>query len=167
MRQFASLFIFAGALALSACGSEQSGTIETEDGEATYAVDQDNGETTATITTDEGTVRMRSGENVPVDLPNGFTLLTGARVVSNTSIDQGEGKGSLVIFETDASMDDVTAHYRKQAEDAGVKINVQLTTDAGRMLAGQSEDGRSFSLNASEEDGKTVATLMVGDKLGD
>lgn len=154
------------ALLLAACGSEQSGTFETDTGEGTYQVDTTDGETTASITTDDGTVNMRSGANVPVTLPSGFALMPGANVVSNTTIEQADGKGSLVVFETQASLDDVTAYYRKQAEAAGLAINVQLTTDAGRMLAGQADDGRSFSLNASEEEGKTVATLMVGDKLG-
>lgn len=161
-----TLVLLAGALALAACGSEKSGSFETGDGgEGSYTVDSDSGETTATITTDEGTVSMRSGGDVPIDLPRGFSAYPGAKVVSNTIIDQGDGKGSLVIMESEDSLDDITGYYRKQAEAAGVNIGVQLTTEQGRMLAGESEAGMAFSLNASEEGGKTTMTLMVGDKL--
>lgn len=160
------LVLLAGALALAACSSEKSGSFETGDGgEGTYTVDSDDGETTATITTDDGTVSMRSGGNVPVNLPKGFTVYPKAKVISNTVIDQGEGKGSLVILESEDSLDDITSYYRSQAETAGVDIAIQLTTEQGRMLAGESGDGTSFSLNASEDAGKTTMTLMVGDKL--
>ena len=160
------LVLLVGALALSACGSEKSGSFETEDGgEGTYTVDSEDGETTATITTDEGTVNMRSGGNVPVNLPKGFSAYPGAKVVSNTMIDKGDGKGSMVVMESKDSLDDVTSYYRSQAEKAGVKIGMQLTTDQGRMLAGESDNGTSFSLNVNEEGGKTTMMLMVGDKL--
>lgn len=158
--------VAAAALALAACGSEKSGSFETDDGgEGSYTVDTEDGETTASITTEDGTVRMRSGDNVPVKLPKGFSVYPKAKVVSNTVIDQGEGTGSLIIFESEDSLEDITSYYRSQAETAGIDIALQLTTEQGRMLAGESPDGTSFSLNASEQEGKTTMTLMVGDKL--
>ena len=163
MRRFA---LMAGLAMLAACSSEKSTTFETEDGEATATVDSDDGTTTASITTDEGTVHMRSGANVAVDLPMGFSAYPRAKVVSNTVIDKGDGKGTLVLMETGDSLDDVTSYYRSQAETAGIKIELQLSTDEGRMLAGSSGDeAKSFSLNASRADDKTTITLMVGDKL--
>lgn len=162
----ATLCLAAG-LILASCGSETSGDFETEDGETgSYSIDQDNGETVARITTDEGTAEMRSGQNVPVDLPAGFKVFPDARVVSNTTFSQSDSKGSLVILESDADPDAMADYYRKQAEDAGIKIELEMSVNGGKMIGGQSEGGTTFSFNASREDGVTAAQLMVGEKLG-
>ncbi|MEZ5695125.1 MAG: hypothetical protein R3E18_01440 [Sphingomonadaceae bacterium] len=149
------------AIVLASCSSEKSGTFETDEGKGSYTVDQTSGETSATITTEDGTVTMRSGENVAVDLPKGFTLYPGAKVISNTVIAQDDGKGALVVMESEASPQDMSDFYKKQAEAAGVDISIQLSTDEGRMIAGQAADGSSFSFNANAEDGKTVSQLTV------
>lgn len=154
------------AILLAACSSEKSGTFETDEGEGSYSIDEDSGETSASIKTEDGTITMRSGENVAVDLPKGFTLYPGAKVVSNTVIAQDDGKGALVVMESDASPQEMGDFYKKQAEAAGVDISIQLTTDAGRMIAGQAEDGSSFSFNANAEDGKTVGQLTVQQGMG-
>lgn len=157
----------AAALLISACGSETSGEFETESGEqGSYSIDENNGETVARITTDEGTAEMRSGANVPVNLPKGFSIYPGAKVVSNTTITQNNGKGALIAFEVDASPDEIAEYYRKQAEDAGIDISLEMSVNDGKMLAGEGNDGETFTLNVSKDDAGSTGQLMVGEKLG-
>lgn len=151
-------------LVLAACGSETSGTFEGEDGETgEYTIDRATGETNATIETEDGTTTVRSGSNVPVDLPAGFSVYPGAEVVSNTVVKQGQGSGTLVSLESTDSPDKVAAYYKAQAEDAGITIQMEMTTNGMQMVGGESEDGLTFSIMASPgDDGGTNAQLTVG-----
>jgi len=156
------------ALALVACGSETSGTIEGEDGETgEYAIDRATGEASATIETAEGTTTVRSGSNVPVDLPGGFSVYPGADVVSNTVVKQGEGSGTLVTLSSDDSPAEVAAFYKDQAEKAGVAIQMEINSNGAQIIGGESDDGLTFSIMASagsEGDG-TTAQLTVGKEV--
>ena len=163
------LALAAAVLALSACGSEKSGTFETEDGgDGVYTIDPATGESSAKITTDEGTASFRSGANVKADLPAGWSIYPGAEVISATNIDGVEGRGTMVTMESDDSVDDLIAHYRSQAQKAGLEIKMEMTIDKGRIIAGTSRDGRQFSLNVTTdtESGKAQAQLMVASNLG-
>ncbi|MEM6586423.1 MAG: hypothetical protein AAF692_11775, partial [Pseudomonadota bacterium] len=107
--------IASATLALTACGGETSGTIEGEDGETgEYTVDTSTGEATATITTEDGTTTLRSGANVPVDLPAGFTAYPGAEIVSNTVVQQGRGSGNLLTMTSADSPEKVASFYKAQ-----------------------------------------------------
>lgn len=168
LRTMTIVTITVAATLVSACGSESSGEFTTGDGQTgEYTIDESTGETTARIETDEGTATMRSGANVPVELSEGFSIYPGATVVSNTVVNHGDGKGNMVQMETDASPDQVAAHYRKQAEAAGIDIKIELSTGDGKMLGGDGPGGTTFSLNASRDgEGPTQAQLMLGSKLG-
>jgi hypothetical protein len=164
MRIITTAILGSGMVLLAACSSEKSGTITTEDGTAEYRVDQSTGETSMTITTDDGKATMRSGSDIPVSLPKGFSLFPGTKVLSNTVVNQPGGSGSMVMFETDASAQQVMAHYKQQAEKAGFKIELEANMGGTVMIAGKREaDGGSFSVNASPDDeGKTTGQLIVG-----
>lgn len=167
MRAFVMAGLTAATLGLAACGSEKSGTFTDEDGNTgEYTVDSDSGETAVTVETDEGTATMRSGTDVPVDLPGGFTIYPGAKVASNTIVSHGEGEGSMVILETDATPDELAAYYGAQAKDAGVEIQMDMTTGETKMLAGETKEGLVFSLNATRQGDLTTAQIMVGDQMG-
>lgn len=157
------LVILCGALALAACGSEKSGTIDTEDGTAEYTVDTEGDGGTMTIKTKDGEVNFQSGSNAAdVDLPNGFTLLPGSKIVTNSKMIGDQGTNTSVIMETKSSVDDAVAFYRKQAEAAGVEIATEMKMDKTQIIAGQDKKGLTFSLNAGQDDaGKTVVSLSL------
>ena len=158
--------VLAFAALLAACGSETSGEIVTGEGETgEYTIDRASGETSASIETPDGTATMRSGANVPVDLPDGFSLYPGAKVITNTVVDHADNKGNMVTFETGDSPKKVAAYYRKQAEAAGIKVQIDATINGGSMIAGDDGKGLSFSINASETEGTTSAQLMIGRNL--
>jgi hypothetical protein len=155
----------AAAALLAGCGSEQSGTNGDDGGEISVAHDDGEGSATAIAGRSDGNVRVESGSDVPIDLPDGFSIYPGAEVVTNTVFDEGDSKGALVTMESDASAEAMVEHYRRQAEGAGVEIELNLTTDTMAMIGGKSADGSPFSFTATREGGaaKTTGQLMVGE----
>lgn len=157
------------ALTLAACSSETSGEFTTEDGEtAEYTIDKDSGETSMTIKSEDGTATMRSGVDVPVDLPAGFSLYPGAKVLTNTVVSQPDGKGTMVMFETGDAADKVIAHFRKQAEEAGFSIQIDANMNGSLMIGGEREgDGSTLSVTANPNEGDaTTGQLIIGSKTG-
>ena len=153
-------------LTLSACSSEETYTLEGEDGETgEYTVDTSTGEATATITTEDGTTTLRSGANVPVDLPAGFTAYPGAEIVSNTVVQQGRGSGNLLTMTSADSPEKVAAFYKAQAESAGVTIQMEMATNGAQIIGGESDEGLTFSIMASPTDAGTSAQLTVGEQM--
>ncbi|WP_156423759.1 hypothetical protein [Erythrobacter sp. YT30] len=167
MRALIIAGLAAVTLGVGACSSEKSGTFTDGDGNTgEYTVDSESGETAVTVETGEGTATMRSGTDVPVDLPGGFTIYPGAKVASNTIVSHGEGEGSMVILETDATPAELAEFYGAQAKDAGVEIQMDMTTGDTKMLAGETAEGLVFSLNATRQGDLTTAQVMVGDQMG-
>ena len=153
-------------LALAACGSEQSGTFDDgEGGEGNYSVEQQGDETTATITTKDGTATMRSGANVPVELPDGFALYPGASVSNNTSFGAAEGSGALVNMTASDAPGKMVEFYRKQATAAGFEITMDSKMGDQQAIVGERDDGTKFTFNASPAEGGSEAQLMVAEGL--
>lgn len=165
MRIFKLAIVIVSTALLGACGSEKSGSITGPDGEtAEYRIDQTSGETSMTITTDEGETTMRSGQGVPVELPDGFSLYPGSAVVSSTVVNQPDGLATMVMFEAPAKGAEIIAHFKRQAEKGGFAIELEATMNETVMLSGKrAGDGTSFMVNTSAaEDGKTGGQLVVG-----
>ena len=158
------LTIGAAALLLAGCGPDRSGTFESDSGETgSYSVDASGEEVTATIETAEGAARVQSGADVPVDLPQGFSIYPGAEIVTNTVFEQAGSKGALVTMESDAAAAEMIAFYRKQAESAGIEIELNLDTDTMQMIGGKSADGSPFSFTATKQADGATGQLMVGE----
>jgi hypothetical protein len=169
MRKSAWVLASSAALALTACGSETSGEFTTDDGEnAEYTIDKDTGETSMTIKGEDGEATLRSGADVPVTLPDGFSLFAGSKVVTNTVVNQPDGQGTMVTFEAAAPADKVVAHYRDQAKAAGFEIQLEMTTNGTTMIAGERKaDGASLSVTATDADAATTTgQIILGTKKG-
>lgn len=169
MRVFPIIIAVCGCALLAACGSEQSGTITTPEGEtAEYTIDEATGETSMTITTPEGAASMRSGSGVPVQLPEGFSLYPGSTIVTSTVVNQPEGLGTMVMFEAPAKAAEIIAHFKDQAKQAGFAIELEATMNDTMMLSGKrAADGISFMVNTGgamegEPAGKTSGQLVIG-----
>ena len=167
MRKLAWVLTGGAAVMLAACGSETSGEFTTESGEnAEYTINEDSGETSMTIKGEDGEATLRSGADVPVTLPDGFTLFPGSKVVTNTVVDQPDGKGTMVTFETDAPADKVVAHYRDAAKAAGFDIQLEMTTNGTVMIGGERKsDESSISVTATTgDDSATTGQIIIGTK---
>lgn len=169
MKLTAILMAGGAALMLAACGSETSGEFETADGKnAEYTIDKETGETSMTIEGENGEATLRAGANVPVVLPEGFSLYPGSKVVNNAVVNQPDGQGTLVAFEVDAPADKVVAHYRDAAKAVGFDIQVEVNTNGTQLVAGERKsDGSGLSVTAATgDDGKTTGQITIGTKKG-
>ena len=156
------------AFSLGACSAEpasETASIDDDSGRqvGSYAVDSETGEISARIHQDDGSVAtMRSGDSVPIALPAGFSVYPGAEVIANTRVDHGGGKGVLLTMQSEDEPGQLSAFYRKQAEAAGVEIEVQMEAGGTAMFAGKGSNDLTFSFNVSQESGETMAQLMIG-----
>ncbi len=147
---------------LVACSdaSEDAATLTAPDGEVTID-DTERGD--IRITSKDGasvTVDQRGGNDA--QWPEGFDPYPGATVTSDIAMG-GEGRAGKIIAFTSSDAPAVVADfYRRQAEAAGFEIEMELTVNEGRMLAGERTDGTGFAINASADEGGTSASLTVG-----
>ena len=164
----AKIALAIAALCLASCGSDASGSFDGDDGESgSYRIDEDSGETVAEIKTRDGKATIRSGEGVPVKLPNGFSLYPGAKVMNNTTFAMDDSSGALIIFESEAQPQAIADFYRKQADAAGIELELEMSINDGEILGGKSAGGRTFSLNVAYDGDVTTGQLMVGEKMGE
>jgi hypothetical protein len=169
MRALILVWASGAAVMLAACGSETSGEFTTEDGDtAEYTIDKDSGETSMTVEGPDGTATLRSGTDVPVSLPQGFSLFPGSTVITNTVVSQDDGQGTMVMFETKGAADKVVTHYRDQAKAAGFDIQLEMNTNGTMMIGGERKaDGSTLSVTATPGEGdKTTGQLIIGSKKG-
>ncbi|MBY6129238.1 hypothetical protein KUW15_10975 [Qipengyuania aquimaris] len=167
MRHFPPLLL-SSALLLSACGSGEGGT----EGDATaaetealgsYTIDPESGEVRATHTDAAGvTTTMRAGENVPVRWPDPFTAYPGAEITNTTRVEQGEGAFVTVEFTTPDARPDVVEFYRKQAVEAGIEPEIEVSGGETTTLGGENRDRKaSFALQVTRVDGRTEGQISV------
>lgn len=161
------LAICAATVLLAACGSSDDDsdfTVETEDGTAEYDVDRDGDGAEIRFTDGDGneTVINTGGSGGEVNLPAGFTLYPGADVIMNNTMSGSTGEGVQLMMRSSDSADDLLAHYRGEAEAAGIEIGMEMNTADSKVIIGEGPDGLSFSFNTSEADGETTGMLTVG-----
>ena len=149
------------SLLLAACGSGDEGS-DVGDATARAEATSDGETSTTTIEAEGGTATIRSGPGAAIDLPFDFEIYPGAEVVTSTSFDRDGDRGALVTMLSDASADEMMAFYRAAAENAGVKIEMELKTDNSQIIGGKAGD-TAFSFTAVPgRDGKTQGQLMIG-----
>ncbi len=163
------LVLLVSCAALAACGSEQSGTFQTEDGETgTYTVDQSDGEGSISVKTDDGEFTMQSGADVDAELPEGFSLYPGATVLSNSKISHSEGSNVSVMMSTDATAEEVLAFYRPQIYAAGIEVKTEFKNQGSTMIGGDDGAGNTIVLNVSPgNDGMTAVNLALSKANGE
>ncbi len=160
--------VSAVALLLAGCGGPDSeGTFETADGgEGTYAVDSDGNETTIDIMGDDGErVTINNGANLDAALPDGYSIYPGAEIITSTTISQADGQGVMILMQSGDSPQDLVEFYRRQAEAAGVEIQMDANINGSSMIGGETGDGGTFSFNASPTDEGSSGQLIVGQGL--
>jgi hypothetical protein len=167
MQNGAQAMVVAAALALAACGSESPGGLHDQQGEsAGYSIDKATGQASMTIKGKDGDATLRAGAAVPVILPDGFSLFPGTRVVDNAVVTQPDGQGTLITFEADAPAEQIVAHYRDAAMQAGFDIQIEMDTNGTQMVGAERKaDGATFSVTATA--GKpTSGQIIIAAKTG-
>ncbi|MGB3798068.1 MAG: hypothetical protein WA957_17435 [Alteraurantiacibacter sp.] len=158
------IILSAVAISLSACGGSDERAAEAVDAEtARYDVDEENGDSQFRISGDDGQeMIINSGNGVSADLPDGYSIYPDATVLNTTTMNQPDGQGTLVIMQSDASPEAMVKFYRSQATNAGIEIGMEMNSNGTMMVAGESEDGGTFSFNASSTGDSTTGQLVVG-----
>jgi len=153
-------------LALAACGSSDESDSNAEDSIKPGTYEIEDGETRASITSEDGSVTtLRAGERVPVRLPRGCTGGPALAVRNNTHVERDGGTFVLLTMQGPMSVAEAIDFYRKQAESAGVEVNVTVATDESTTIAGESGDGLAFSAMASRSNDKTAVQLTLNQGL--
>lgn len=131
-----------------------------------HTIDPATGETRITILQKDGIATLRSGANVPVTLPEGFSLLAGARVFGNSLVSRPGGwQNAVVTFETDAPAVQVIAHYREQAKAAGLAITLEAET--GNTFIMVAERGATKVSATATRGTPTTGQLVIGNGKAD
>lgn len=105
---------------------------------------------------------VRTGPAVPITLPPGFALYSGARIVSNTLVQTGGTARMLVVFETLDPPVVVAAFYRRAAGRAGASLALDIGGKDRVSIGGHLPDGSPFALTAERAGAVTRAELSTG-----
>lgn len=139
--------------ALAACGG----------GGSDSPVSEDDGVVVAEVSNEDGEYTARVGQDLAVDLPAGYSLPSGSEVMSSTKVNTGDTEGLSVMFFSTLSQDDLLAHFRGQAEAAGVVISNETITPDMKIIGGEGSDGTTFFLQVTDnDDGRSFGNMTMG-----
>lgn len=147
-------FAAAAALLVAGCGSRSetavaSGTYtdpetgKTADYRISSQKDGENGK--VTIKTEEGEVQF-GGE---AKLPAGITPYPGSKMTGGFAGSDKEGQGGLASFEVKGKTADVMAHFRKQIESAGFKVNSEINAEDTRIIGAEKPGDSKASIQVT------------------
>jgi len=153
----------AASLVLAGCGSKSdtelaSGTITDPDtGETTdYSVTTDGDEGNLSIKTEDGEMQFGSGA-ANAKLPAGFAPYPGSKMTGGFTATGKDGQGGMASFEAPGKAEDVIAHFRRQAEAAGLKVNAEVKSGDTLMLGAEKpDDSKSGVQITATQDGDMV-----------
>ena len=144
MRRFLILGLVAlvatGAI-LTACGGDDKKTFDLGDGN-----------------------EVSVGGGIPDDFPDDFPIYPGADVQGSYTGEQDGVSGSVVIWETGDSVDDVKAFYEAEFDGSPWAAEGSFNS-AGSTLIGftNSDSNKTGAVTLGESDGKTTISVIIGD----
>lgn len=162
-------FAVAAALFVAGCGSRSetevaSGTYtdpetgKTADYRISSQKDGENGK--VTIKTEEGEVQF-GGE---AKLPAGIAPYPGSKMTGGFAGSGKQGQGGLASFEVKGTAAGVMAHFRKQIEAAGFKVNSEINAE-DTMILGAEKPGdskTSIQVTATQNGGMVEGAVTYG-----
>lgn len=124
---------------------------------------EDDGVVVAEVSNQDGEYTARVGQDLAVDLPAGYSLPSGSEVMSSTKVNTGDTEGLSVMFFSTLSQDELVAHFRGQAEAAGVVISNETITPDMKIIGGEGSDGTTFFLQVTDnDDGRSFGNMTIG-----
>lgn len=162
MRHGPHLSLALAGLSLAACSDSVSTPTPREAPSGSYGSHPASGEIRGRITPrGEAAVTLRSGPQVPIRLPPGFTLYPGATVISNTVVERAGKRQALLVFETPDPLTEVTLFFRAQAEASGVALTLDLGGRDRASIGGTLADGGRVVIAAHQIPAGTRVELSV------
>ena len=124
---------------------------------------EEDGVVVAEVSNENGDYTARVGQDLAVDLPAGYSLPSGSEVVSSTKVNTGDTEGLSLMFYSKLSQDELIAHFRGQAEAAGVVFSNETITPDMKIIGGEGSDGTTFFLQVTtNDDGRSFANMTMG-----
>jgi hypothetical protein len=144
--------------------TEQGGAMVVEGKDGRTVVGGD--ERGLTVTGPDGETRARFGAGAPEEIPDWLRLYPEAKVVSSFSTTQNGKDSGAVTMDTDDSLDDVVSFYRRMLDEGSFRIvndtrSTQETTQVV-ILGAKGDDGETFNMMATRQDGRTQAVVSYG-----
>jgi len=98
-----------------------------------------------------GHVAMRTGPQVPIALPSGFTLCPGGKIEASTMVERKARRHVLIEFTCPDPPRETIALFRRQVDAAGVKLALDLSGSESASLGGTLANGQTISISARRE----------------
>ncbi|MEM7349444.1 MAG: hypothetical protein AAF657_01465 [Acidobacteriota bacterium] len=142
-------------------------SMTTSEGE--YSIDaSDSGEGGLTFSGPEGETRI-GGSTTLEDVPDWVPLYPDATETQSTfSTTTGDGTMGALVAKTTDDPQKVVDHYKQYFANQGYTISTESMTKSGGqtlgMVAGETPDGRSVNILASEQDGETSVAINYNTK---
>ena len=99
-----------------------------------------------------------------MDLPAGFAIYPGARIVRSTATDFRSKRDRMVTMRSVDRPEMVLNFYRAHALNEGFTIDMDLAAADHHALDGGRMDGIRFSVSVLEEEGGALVTLRITDR---
>jgi len=164
MRNVPSAVAIALCLSLAACGGGEAEE-DAEVGNVSVTTDDTaDGQITEVTGPNGERATIRSGEDVDVQFPEGFALVSGGRVENVMQFTERGQENWMISIAADMPMEELAAAYRAQAEAAGYAIEMTTTSADVHLIAGKKneDEGFTFAANAGDGPGSSKGTLQVG-----
>lgn len=114
-----------------------------------------------TVKSGETEFSFEEGGELPENFPEDFPIYSKAKLTSSWTAQAEEKDGISLIWETEDSMEEVSAYYKRELVDAGWKVG--LSTEAEETITmGFEKDSSSGFLGITTEEGKTIISLTLG-----
>lgn len=118
-------------------------------------------------TSDEGSFSAQEGGSLPDQFPSDFPVYPGATIANSWSASGNDTQGVSVVWETDASIKDVSDFYNEKLSTGGWKVSGTFANDSSTTISFEKDTTNGFVGITKGEDGKTAISVSLGVKPAD
>jgi len=116
------------------------------------------------VETAEGTVMTGPASELPENWPSDVPVYDDAQITFSGSASQGNGKmGTMVMLQTEDSVEDVVAYYKDEIVKQGWKIDATMQMGGSTVMAA-TKGSRVVSMQVAASGEGTVITLGIGEQ---
>ena len=114
-----------------------------------------------TVKSEEAEFSFEEGGELPENFPKDFPIYPEAKLISSWTASGEETEGLSLVWETNDSIDKVSAYYKEKLTESGWKLSLTAEVEDSITLAFEKNDTGGF-LGITTEDSKTIISLTLG-----
>jgi hypothetical protein len=123
------------------------------------SVDIDGDGSDVTVKTADGTYTGSS--KIPENFPSDVPVYSDAKVQGSYAVNGASGQGYTVALQTDDSLADVTAWYKREVVAKGWTVATEMTVEGSYILSA-TKDSRGLNVSVSaDDDGVTIGLVVA------